>query len=451
MSIAKTTVAAGTIAALSGALAITPASAHTADTTSATAPGHDANATVTAAATGAPSKVRKLKVPSKKITTSTAKAKWKAPSDSGGGKIKRYQLRIKKNGTWSSRKSVKPGKLNTGDNGWFAKKWQKLAADSRYVVKVRAKNSVGSGNAKKVSFTTDSSAAEPNSGSGGSSGGGSDSKSPLSEYFINSSLCNDTDCEQLPLGDDKLTTSTPAVDKMYACQAGNPAAPGSDTSAITWIDFSNNTWDFTSKPWLPAGSPMAGSYNESVTSNSRTITSNGLPTGGQIGDWPMTQYPLLTAIDRNPGVPATQNNSYTIPRYPTPAANPGCLPMGAIAIGTNGVVIYNAVDARGDDAVAHEIVDVYGGHPARDEYHYHFVSEQLETNTARLSDGHSGIVGYALDGYPLHGYYGSGGVQMTNSDLDVCHGHDHGSLGYHYHATLTYPYTLGCFRGQAIR
>ena len=87
MSIAKTTVAAGTIAALSGALAITPASAHTADTTSATAPGHDANATVTAAATGAPSKVRKLKVPSKKITTSTAKAKWKAPKDSGDGKI----------------------------------------------------------------------------------------------------------------------------------------------------------------------------------------------------------------------------------------------------------------------------------------------------------------------------------------------------------------------------
>ncbi|MCB0917446.1 MAG: YHYH protein [Actinobacteria bacterium] len=437
-----TAVAAATATALAGALVITPASAHTSDSTTPTSPGMDGTAAVTAADSGTPGKVRKLTVPSKKITTSTATAKWKAPNDSGDSRIKRYQLRIKKNGSWGSWKSTKPGKLKTGSNGWFAKTWQNLAVDSRHVVKVRAKNAEGTGKATKVSFTTDSSASEPDSGSG--------DNNPLSPYFITSSLCEGADCEQLPLGDIKLTTTTPAVGKMYACQAGNPSAPGSETSAITWIDFDNNTWDFTNKPWLPAGSAMTGSYGQSVNGGSRTITSTGLPTGGQIGNWPMTQYPLLTAIDANPGVPAAQNHSFTIPASPTPAASPGCLSMGAIAIGTNGVVIYNAVDARGDDAVAHEIVDVYGGHPAQDQYHYHFVSEQLEKDTARLADGHSGIVGYALDGYPLYGYYGSGGVQMTNSDLDVCHGHDHGSLGYHYHATLSYPYTLGCFRGQAI-
>jgi hypothetical protein len=248
MKIAKTVIAAAATTALAGALVITPASAHTSDSAITTSPGQDVAATVTAADSGTPGKVRKLKVPSKKITTGTAKAKWKAPKDSGDGKIKRYQHRIKKDGSWGSWKSAKPGKLKTGSNGWFAKTWQNLVADSKYVVKVRAKNAEGSGKAKKVSFTTDSSASEPDSGSGGSSGGGSDSNNPLSPYFITSSLCEGADCEKLPLGDNKLTTSTPAVDKMYACQAGNPSAPGSDTSAITWIDFANNTWDFTSKP-----------------------------------------------------------------------------------------------------------------------------------------------------------------------------------------------------------
>jgi hypothetical protein len=36
---------------------------------------------------------------------------------------------------------------------------------------------------------------------------------------------------------------------------------------------------------------------------------------------------------------------------------------------------------------------------------------------------------------------------MSNADLDECHGHEHGSLGYHYHATIEYPYTVGCYRG----
>ena len=31
----------------------------------------------------------------------------------------------------------------------------------------------------------------------------------------------------------------------------------------------------------------------------------------------------------------------------------------------------------GNYAVANEIVDLYGGYPARDEYHYHFIPEFL--------------------------------------------------------------------------
>ena len=35
--------------------------------------------------------------------------------------------------------------------------------------------------------------------------------------------------------------------------------------------------------------------------------------------------------------------------------------LGAIGVTKNGVVIYNATDARGENAVAREIVDEYGG------------------------------------------------------------------------------------------
>ena len=71
--------------------------------------------------------------------------------------------------------------------------------------------------------------------------------------------------------------------------------------------------------------------------------------------------------------------------------------------------------------------------------------ERLDASPA--SDGHSGVIGYIRDGFALHGYHGIGGGELTNADLDECHGHSHGSLGYHYHATLEYPYTIGCYHG----
>ena len=159
----------------------------------------------------------------------------------------------------------------------------------------------------------------------------------------------------------------------------------------------------------------------------------------------MTNYPMLTEIDRNPGMPAARNFSFSYSANPQEATSPTCVPLGAIGVTKNGVVIYNAADARGEDAVAREIVDSFGGHPARTDYHYHFIPERLDNEF--LSDGHSGVVGYINDGFPIHGYKGEDGIEMSNDDLDLCHGHNHGTLGYHYHATLEYPYTVGCHTG----
>jgi hypothetical protein len=272
-------------------------------------------------------------------------------------------------------------------------------------------------------------------------------------FTITSKLCEDEqgpDCTKLRLGDDYHTTAMPQKGHLYSCNEKNPNAPGSTESKITWINFVNNVWNFFEKPWLPEGtfSPETGIYTEAFSTEDRQIDINNLPLDGKIGDWPMTNYQTLTAIDRNPGIPSSSSSSFTYPVSPTEALSPTCVSLGAIGVTKNGVVIYNAADGRGEDAVAREIVDIFGGHPAMSNYHYHFIPERLDSEY--LYDGHSGIVGYINDGFPIYGYKGAGGIEMSNDDLDLCHGHKHGILGYHYHATIEYPYTVGCYMGTPV-
>ena len=190
---------------------------------------------------------------------------------------------------------------------------------------------------------------------------------------------------------------------------------------------------------MPSGefNPEDGIYSETQDDNKILVEINNLPVDGKIGDWPMSEYKILTSIDRNPGVPKEQNLSFIFIASPEKADYPSCVSLGKIGVTKNGVVIYNAADARGEDAVAREIVDEYGGHPAREAYHYHFIHERLDNEF--LDVGHSGIVGYINDGFPLYGYKGAGGIEMTNEDLDLCHGHAHDDLCYHYHATIEFP------------
>lgn len=279
------------------------------------------------------------------------------------------------------------------------------------------------------------------------------SSSNSDDFKINPDLCQDEqgpDCSKLKLGDDYLTTSNPAIGYLFSCSEKNPSAPGAIESKITWIDFENNTWNFFEKLWLPSGefNPKDGVYIESSNGNKMVVEINNLPVDGKIGDWPMSEYKILTSIDRNRGIPKEQKRSFIFIKSPEKANYPSCLSLGAIGVTKNGVLIFNATDGRGEDAVAREIVDEYGGHPARDAYHYHFIHERLDNKF--LDNGHSGIVGYINDGFPLYGYKGVGGIEMTNEDLDLCHGHEHDDLGYHYHSTIEYPYTVGCYKGEII-
>ena len=77
------------------------------------------------------------------------------------------------------------------------------------------------------------------------------------------------------------------------------------------------------------------------------------------------------------------------------------------------------------------------------------VLEKFDTGT-----GHSALVGYIVDGFGIYGPRGEDGEELGSADLDECHGHTHkiewnGKMVemYHYHATLDFPYTVGCMRG----
>ena len=52
--------------------------------------------------------------------------------------------------------------------------------------------------------------------------------------------------------------------------------------------------------------------------------------------------------------------------------------MGMIGFTVTGVALYNALDAAGRDAAAHEVQDLCDGHPqGRGQYHYHSSSPCL--------------------------------------------------------------------------
>lgn len=62
-------------------------------------------------------------------------------------------------------------------------------------------------------------------------------------------------------------------------------------------------------------------------------------------------------------------------------------------------------------------------------YHYH-AATGLTTQVAQ-SDGHSAMIGYAIDGHGMYEQLDANGNEPT--DLDACRGHYDDTRGYHYH------------------
>lgn len=253
------------------------------------------------------------------------------------------------------------------------------------------------------------------------------------------------DATSLPLGDGHVSRS-PKVGYVYSC--GLAAGGGGAHRTGEWIH--GDTWNPLDKPHVQGRIywPDAVFDMQSV-GDSVEVKGNGLPVGQPTGQFPIARNDPAYAYDRNPNTIRTQKLDVSIPRHPQKSASPGCLPMGMIGFTTTGVALYNALDAQGRDAAAHEVQDLCDGHPERSgQYHYHSASPCLpgaKNNT---------VVGWALDGYPILGMKDASGNQVINADLDACHGRaetvrvDGARYDYAYRLTAEYPYTLGCYTGQ---
>jgi hypothetical protein len=264
------------------------------------------------------------------------------------------------------------------------------------------------------------------------------------------------DLHHLPLGDYKLSAQ-PQPGYVFSCQQHfNPNGPGAQVAG-PWIHGA--TWDLTQKihvqgevHWPTAQFAITSTTDGRVIS--RLLTGNGLPIDSPTGNFPVQPSDPAFQIDRNPNSIQPQHLSLTLPLEPAAAAQPSCVPMGMIGVALNGVAIFNAFDEAGRDAVAHEVQDLCNGHPQRSgQYHYHGPSPCLP----HASDPEA-LIGYALDGFGIYSFRDASGTELTNADLDACHGRTSSVLFngnrqsiYHYVLTREYPYTIACFRGTPLQ
>jgi hypothetical protein len=133
-------------------------------------------------------------------------------------------------------------------------------------------------------------------------------------------------------------------------------------------------------------------------------------------------------------------NSWAIPLQPVLAEHPlstsSHLMKGAIAVGVNGIPIFNPLNNRGDDAKAFGELDNWGGHCGKaDDYHYHLPPVHLQSQA-----GAGNPIAYALDGFPVYG--------STTDQLDENLGKFNADGSYQYHTITTFPYFIAGLRGE---
>jgi len=262
------------------------------------------------------------------------------------------------------------------------------------------------------------------------------------------------DIHHLPLGDGHIST-TPERGFVMSCRMHGGRGRGAQHVGA-WIH--GNTWDLTEKlhvrgkvTWPDAQFTITETGTGRIV---RRIEGNGLPVKTPTGSFPVAPDDPAYAIDRNPNSIEAQTVALTLPADPKIAAQPSCVPMGMIGVALNGVAIFNALDDGQRDAVAHEVQDLCNGHPQMmGEYHYHGPSPCLPGETENEK-----LIGYALDGFGIYSIYDRQGNELTNADLDACHGrvstvnwNGKRVAIYHYVLTREYPYTIGCFKGTPLR
>lgn len=258
----------------------------------------------------------------------------------------------------------------------------------------------------------------------------------------------------VPLGDGHVGTA-PKRGWVDSCVTNFGTGEGAQVDG-PWIDTAHKTWDYTRKLAVNGSVRWpSASYKLSARGGRRVITFNDLPIDHTTGVFPISSSDPAYQYDRNPNHIAAQSVSWSLALNPKPAHAPSCTNLGPIGVLGDGVVLYNALDAQGRDAGAHEVLDRCAGHPdPSSSYHHHDIPPCI---LSKAPKGRSTLVGYALDGFGIYVVKDRHGTLPANRSLDACHGQTgrvpwNGKTVriYHYVATIEFPYTVGCFRGAPI-
>ncbi len=288
------------------------------------------------------------------------------------------------------------------------------------------------------------------------------------------------------------------IDSIFSSVAQMPSTLSQ--LATSWTDTSTNIITLSKIPFVQGSNDATvydsqGSVFQMLTipqqdivgfspgSGTRLFVGNGLPTT------PMGTYPVQSndpAYSYYAALPGGTNPAGTsvatgkpeyvdaaaigISPYPLVSAVPlnpvvsGVYPINSLIVGITltGAAwhVEKANDSSGNyyNPLNALPTDQCYGHPYNQQYHYHSYSWKcFDQGTPGQQ---SPVYGFALDGFPITGPRGADGKDLTNADLDICHGTTSEidipdglggftrKLTYHYVLNREYPHSVGCFRGK---
>lgn len=142
------------------------------------------------------------------------------------------------------------------------------------------------------------------------------------------------------------------------------------------------------------------------------------------------KIPLVPAAATLPG----RNNSLPRPL----GLVPGMPEAGAIGVAIDGVPLFPNFNNRGLPTWVSCEVDKCNAHAGKgQDYHYHgdpYGLGCVYDASAYTAGGHPPLIGWALDGYEVHGKHIAATDLGQVVELDYCGGHEHDGLAYHYHS-----------------
>ena len=254
----------------------------------------------------------------------------------------------------------------------------------------------------------------------------------------------------LPVGDNKYVTDSAKKGYIYTCAQYAQSFKTDNIGAEKrgpWFVNNNTQYDINKKISVQGNKTWKGEFSNKIVDATRTITTNGLPSGHATGTFPVSSSDPAYSYDKNPNTIAAQDLTYELSTQPK-FGDPRCMD-GEAGVMLTGVSLFNGFDAGARDAGAWEVQDACEGHPQiAGQYHYHTLSSCIKDISV------STVVGFAIDGFPITGPMVGDNNILTTDDLDVCHGitskitlEGKEVTTYHYVMTQDFPYSVSCFRG----